>query len=417
MTIKIPTRKVFLPKLDRHAHFTDRTPMKGGHPVLRRYKLYNGENNQALPPATLPIDWTKGGTINYPYDDNDTLGDCEYAAAEHQDNTWTGNVGPTQSVFNDTATKEAYLALSGGDNGLDNGTMIGAWESAGLAGNADAKILDALDIDPTNAPMVASAMFEFGGVQFQLAVPTAWINNFKTGYIWDAGPGIVAVEANGHAIHWPRILANGNYGIETWGTYGEITPAGVKVCDPTAFVCFSLRWFNAQGYAPNGRHITQSAALWLQAGGKQIPASIINSYPPPTGPVVPPTPVTPTVGPTPAPTPTPGPTPTPSPTPAPGTVTEAQFDAAVAATEAANPHLVFVIKPVAAAIRARLFLSDGAKAGIRQDHSLKAALPPVPPALVAVITAALDAAGTQFPQYQSQIAAVKALLTILLPLI
>lgn len=276
------TRKVLVPQLNRHAHFTDRHAMKAGHPH-RRYKLFNGETRAALPPATLPIDWTKNNTLSFPYDDNDTLGDCEYAAAEHADNTFTGNVG-TQSVFDDTATRAAYLRLSGGDNGLDNGMIIGEWENRGLANIPQAKILDALDIDPTNAPMVQSAMQMFGGVLFQLAVPTAWINNFKTGYTWDAGPGIVAVPANGHAILWNGCQANGVYKLQTWGTYGYITPAGVKACDPTAFVVFSLRWFNAQGVAPNGLTYDQLAAYWVQAGGKALPPNPFTNGPTPVNP-------------------------------------------------------------------------------------------------------------------------------------
>jgi hypothetical protein len=220
-------------------------------------------------------------------DDNDVEGDCFVAAMEHQDNTWTGNVG-TESIFDDATTKAWYLALAGGDNGLDNGTAIAGWKK-GLPGIPEATILDTLDIDPLNATMVQSAMQYFGGVQFQLAVPDVWINNFKTGYVWDAGRGVTADPYNGHAVCWNSVEANGSYKVQTWGTYGFITPAGVAICDPTAFVAFSLRWFNANGVAPNGFTYDQLAVLWTQAGGHTLPPS-------PFSPPAPPTPAPPVAG-------------------------------------------------------------------------------------------------------------------------
>ena len=46
-----------------------------------------------------------------------------YAAACHGDNTFTGNVG-TESVFDEATLIKDYLALSGGDNGLDEGMIL-----------------------------------------------------------------------------------------------------------------------------------------------------------------------------------------------------------------------------------------------------------------------------------------------------
>ena len=131
----------------------------------------------------------------------------------------------------------------------------------------------------------------FGGIQFQLSVPDKWINSFKTGATWDAPAS--PDPKNGHGIHFNGVDANGHYKIQTWGTHGWITPAGVAACDPSAFVVASLRWFNSAGYAPNGLHYTQLAPLWVQLGGSPWPAS-----------------------PFPAPAPTPTPTP-PQPTPIP----------------------------------------------------------------------------------------------------
>ncbi len=290
------TKQVLIPGLKRHVVFQDRHAMKAGHPV-ERFKLFDGHTRQALPPAKLPIDWTRDNQIYFPIDQNDVLGDCFVAAMEHQDNLWTGNNG-VQSVFNDVDTKAWYLALSGGDNGLSEEMVIPAWKQ-GLPGIRAACILDALDVDATNAPLVQSAMSLFGGVQFQLAVPDAWVNHFKTGYIWDAGRGITADMNNGHAILWAGVMVNGNYVLETWGTWGIITPAGVRICDPSAFVAFSLRWFNAAGYAPNGLHISALAPLWVQAGGSVVVLQAVSQFPPAVGPAPTPVPVPVPPGPSP----------------------------------------------------------------------------------------------------------------------
>jgi hypothetical protein len=160
------------------------------------------------------------------------------------------------------------LALSGGDNGLLNeGKIIGAWEH-GLANTPAASILDALDLDPTDASSMQAAIYFFGGVFFTLAVPDAWAQSFETDAVWDAPatPG-----DQGHAIWWNGVNVEGHYKLQTWGTHGWITPAGVAACDPSCFVVFSLRWFNNKGMAPNGMTYAQLAALWVQFGGNPIP--------------------------------------------------------------------------------------------------------------------------------------------------
>jgi hypothetical protein len=98
------------------------------------------------------------------------------------------------------------------------------------------------------------------------------------------GPGAVRVERR---VPW---ATSGPVGRDSAGYsvlkaaafalgYRKLTPAGLKVCDPSGFVVFSLRWFNAAGYAPNGLHYDQLAAMWTAAGGKALPAS---PFPAPT---------------------------------------------------------------------------------------------------------------------------------------
>jgi WD40 repeat protein len=254
------TKKVFLPHLRQYASFTDRQAMKVGHPTQRLHLP------PQLPPAPkLPIDWAK--TLQFPIDGNDIYGDCMLAAAEHADNTFTGNTG-TESNFNEDLTVQYYLSLSGGNNGLNSGQIISAWET-GLPGVAAAKIMDALDIDTTNAQLVQTAIWLFGGVFFTLNIPDNWYNNFVAGGIWDAPA--TADGNNGHGVWWNGVNTQGNYHLQTWGTYGWITPAGVADCDPGGFVVFSLRWFDSHGNAPNGFTYNQLAALWTQMGGKALP--------------------------------------------------------------------------------------------------------------------------------------------------
>jgi hypothetical protein len=272
-------KRKHLPKLGHFAHFHDRHAMKRGHPQ-RSFAVPAG-----WPTPALPIDYAK--SLAFPMYGNDRLGDCMYAAAAHGDNTFTGNNG-VESTFDESVLERDYEQLSGGDNGLDEGTLIDGWK-AGIAGVKDAVILDALDIDTTDPATMRAAIYLFGGVLFMLDVPDPWCET-ANGDFWDVPAR--ADQNNGHGTFINGVDAVGNYHLLTWGGYRKLTPAGLNACDPSGFVVFSLRWFNGQGYAPNGLHYTQLAAMWTAAGGKPLPAS-----------------------PFPGPTPTPVPTPPPAPSP------------------------------------------------------------------------------------------------------
>jgi len=291
--------RVWIPKAGHFGHFLNRHALRWHRGTRKRFQLHAN-----LPVPTLPIDWAK--SIQFPILGNDQYGDCMYVAGAHTDQSMTGCVA-SQSQFDQPTLVAAYKQLSGGDNGLDEGTLVPAWEAPGIQGvttGGVASILDALDIDPTNAALVQSAMFLFGPTFFMLDVPLRWINNFDPagGAVWDAPANPDPM--NGHGVCWTGTDLQGRYRLQTWGSYVWITPAGVARCDPSGFTVFSLRWFNAAGYAPNGYHYTQLAAFWVAAGGKALPPS---PFPQP----VPPTP-TPTPTPTPIPVPVPpGPVPTP----------------------------------------------------------------------------------------------------------
>ena len=250
-----------LPNLGISVRFQNRQAMKLGHPP-RQFRL-----SGAYPAVPLPIDWTRNDTLVFPLDGNNVYGDCMYAAACHADNTFTGNNG-TESSFGLNAIIQDYLQLSPNDTGLNVGQITGAWRN-GLANIPAASISGVLSMDPTDAAAMQAAIYFFGGVFFMLSLPDAWLS-FDNGTIWDAPA--VPDPAKGHAVWWNGVDGNGNYKLQTWGEHGWITPAGVRVCDPSCFVVFSMRWFNAQGIAPNGLTYTQLGDLWEQFGGFPMPS-------------------------------------------------------------------------------------------------------------------------------------------------
>ena len=239
-----------------------------------------------LPPPRLPIDWTKGGQLDFPVDGNDDKGDCEYAAACHGSNTFTGCVGQ-ECYFDPGAIIAAYLRLSGGDNGLDTDTMMAEWKR-GLCGT-ERRIFARMAVRPTDSLSMQSAIAYYGGVFLTLGIPDLWLQNIQPGMIWDDGPGVRADDNNGHAV-WLNGVNSRGYTLQTWGLAPPvtITPAGIAVCDPECDVVASLDWFNAQGVAPNGYTYEQLGAEWVSRGGQPWPASpfppVPPSPPPPPGP-------------------------------------------------------------------------------------------------------------------------------------
>jgi len=253
--------------------FTHRDVINRNRPMRAPYRLPVN-----LPLIALPLDWTKGQTLTVPILGNDSAGDCMYCAAVHTDQVFTGNVG-IEATYDTNTVLQYYRKLSHGDNGLDESQITGEWHT-GLCGNPQAAILDSLDIDPTNATLCQSAIALFGHVFFMLSVPSKWIQNAAAGAVWDAPARPNPM--NGHGTMWAGVDAKGRYALATWGFWLWLTPAGVSQCDPSAFVVFSKRWFNADGFAPNGLHYDQLAELWQEAGGKALPTGGFPSPLPPS---------------------------------------------------------------------------------------------------------------------------------------
>lgn len=281
-----------LPGDGHFVHFTPRELMKQKRSPRAAQKL----DPSKLPPAPATLDYAKD--IAFPMDLNDTYGDCYYAAICHLFNTLMGN-SSTSPTFGLGAIRSRYFSLSGGDNGLGDEDVQGEMTQTTrrfqgyVADVPGTSIVDFQYLDTTDTESVKRAMNAFGVVVFTLSVPNGWINNSNTGAIWDAPAR--ANPMNGHAVIWNGYDNRGYYKLQTWGTFVWITPAGVKQCDPSGWVVFSTKWFDAKGYAPNKMHITQLAKVWQDAGGKAIPASVVSQFPPPDGPT-PPTPPGPTPG-------------------------------------------------------------------------------------------------------------------------
>lgn len=243
----------------------------------------------SLPAAPASIDWSNGNKIQMPILGNAQYSNCFMASACHQAQVWTGNTTGTPLPFDEATVVKEYLKLAGGDKGLYEEQLVNYWETSGLPGFPKSKLIDSCDISPLNAELMQRAIYFFGGVQFQLSVPTKWLNNFKTGGVWDGG--VKPNPLNGHAVYLFGYDLRGYYLVATWGSWCYMTPAGLASCDPDAFVAIGGDLFNAAGYAPTNKHYLDYTSMWSTLGGTALPAG---NYPAPS------------------PTPTPTPTPTPS---------------------------------------------------------------------------------------------------------
>ncbi len=301
------THSKFLPRLQAFAHFTPRHRMRSRF-TLQKFQV------ASVPPTRLPVDCTGNATVQCPMDLNDTLGICMLAMAEHIDNIWTYRQGKgTQSTFDQTLAKAQYEKASGGDNGLDEVTLLTQCWKPGLAGQPAATYVDSLDLDLTNVALVQYAIDQFYHACMMLSVPDAFIQSFDTGTVWPSamipdpnnGHGVPLSDVFGPADTLGGINLNGFYRLWTWGTWCAVGPLWIASVQPAGFIVFSARQFDPKtGLDSKGRHILTQAAVWNSCGGNVIPASVIAAFPP--------------LSPTPTPVP-PGPTPTPTPPPAPVT--------------------------------------------------------------------------------------------------
>jgi hypothetical protein len=243
-----------------------------------------------IPTPPAAVDWSRGRTIPYPILGNDREGDCYLCDALHCIQTWTGNNG-TPASFGTAAVLSLYHQMSGGDNGLSDADVFPRWKSSGFFGH---KILDEMSVDPRDDAAIRLGLYLFGGGSYTASLLDTWQRNIHDGATW--GDDGIPDPTAGHAMHLSGYTPAA-YQDETWGLRVNLTPAGLKESDPEVTVQFSLEWFNSHGYAPNGLHYVDLAALWHQLGGAALPAS---PFPPPVAPDPSPAPPTPTPAPIPA---------------------------------------------------------------------------------------------------------------------
>jgi hypothetical protein len=200
-------------------------------------------------------------------------------------------------VFDKAAVIKRYLALSHGDNGLSDSDVFPEFKKGIVGPNGPHKVLDVLIVPATDTAALNLTSWAFGPQMFTFTVYANFMN-VGPGTVLDGNSG--AVEG-GHAVTLNGRDAQGRWRLQTWGIRPSVlvTDKWVHGVQPEFIACFSLEWFDAKGYAPNGLHYNDLAPLWNSMGGN-VPA--VGPFPAPTPTPVPPVPVPP---PTPVP-PTPG---------------------------------------------------------------------------------------------------------------
>ena len=257
-------------------------------------------------PTTLPVDCTGDATVACPMDGNDQLGDCGPVMCAHVNGIRSygqGKPGFSELQAPLAALESQYETVSGGDNGTDEDMLVGAsggpdgaaapgiWLS-GIAGDPTAIVVDHLDVDPSNVPLIQYCHDWFYGVCMAWSVPDAFLSSFSSG-----GSFLDAMTPdpdNGHFTPLSDVDQNGNYRLWTWGGWVWVSQVFVMSVDPETFTTFSpLQFLKSTGYDSRGRHVSDVAAAWIAIGGNasiaqgvvsQFPVKSTGSNPPSAGP-------------------------------------------------------------------------------------------------------------------------------------
>lgn len=281
--------KKFATKANKWVYFIPRDKMR--KPTGRNAALPKKAGPKGVPLTVLPVDCTANRTVVCPMYANDQLGDCGEAMAAHTIGILSFAQGKrTEILYQDQPLISQYLAISGGDNGMDESMEIGPTGvfTVGVGGNSAAIAVDSLDVDPMNVPLCQYLIDQFYTLQLAWSVPDDFVNNWTTGSSWLNAD--TPNPANGHYVTISDITSAANYTLWTWGGWSEVSQSFVASVQPSYFVVFSPVQFDpATGYDSHGRHITAQAAVWQSVGGKQIAASVISAFPP-AGPPPPPPP-------------------------------------------------------------------------------------------------------------------------------
>jgi hypothetical protein len=183
-------------------------------------------NLSTIPSLPAAWDWSQkdGVDLVYPMFGNNYAGDCVFASACGQLETWSGQTGVEETIH-DSEAIDAYSRFTGynpitGEN--DNGAVMldvaKRWARGEKIAGHGLKAF--VSIDPTRLDLVEATCNLFGGVWTGWDLPVAWQN----ADIWDAVSG--GEPWGGHAMHVPAMSPGMNVAI-TWTIRKPITPAAL----------------------------------------------------------------------------------------------------------------------------------------------------------------------------------------------
>jgi hypothetical protein len=214
---------------------------------------------------------------------NGTLGDCTAAGACHLADVYTAGGGSPAALT--AAQAIAFYSLSAGydpsnpatDQGGDEVTVLTTWENGGLDGKGLHAIKGFVSVDGSNADLLFSSCWLFGGLYFGLELTDDMANTQSAGFLWTPG---TANPNDGHCV----VGAGGNSSgigsitINTWGLLGgfemdAIADLCVQSAGGTVFVPISEEWVSAaKAMAPSGFDWEQLASDFDLDLGGNVPA-------------------------------------------------------------------------------------------------------------------------------------------------
>lgn len=164
-------------------------------------------------------------------------GDCVFAGADHETQTWRHAAGLPAATFNGATAIHDYSAVTGyiiGDDSTDRGTDVrDALNYRRKTGVVDAhgtrhKITAYLSLDPGNVDHLYAAMWLFECVGIGINFPQSAMDQFNENKPWSVVKG--SPSDGGHYI--PLVAKRKTLEVVTWGKVQEMTLSFFKVnCD------------------------------------------------------------------------------------------------------------------------------------------------------------------------------------------
>lgn len=227
-------------------------------------------NKSVISPPPDAAAWGKEG--RYGMLGNDTVGNCVVAGMYHTTQDWIEDNGGTFDPTTDDALA-TYSALTGyvpGDESTDQGTdpvqAMEYWKNTGILGH---KIVDYLQVDPTDQTQIRVGIWLFGSVGFAWNVPAYAMTQFNAGKPFDIDDsGDQTVEGG----HWtpmngygsdPLLSAN----VVTWGALTSMTARFASKYGEIPLVPLSQDWISqVTAKSPSGFDLDALVADLKQLG-------------------------------------------------------------------------------------------------------------------------------------------------------